>query len=58
MKKRYWLFAGFDDCPLGGWDDFRGRFDTIEEAASEGARYADWWHVVDVKTCVIVREQP
>lgn len=31
--KRFLLFAGFNYYPEGGWSDFRGSFDTAEEAA-------------------------
>jgi hypothetical protein len=30
--KPYLLFCGDDYYPLGGWDDFRGSFDTLDEA--------------------------
>lgn len=30
--KRYLLFIGLHYYPLGGWDDFKDSFDTVEEA--------------------------
>lgn len=43
--------------PGGGWDDFRGSFDTLEEAYSfltqkkiEDPLFLDWYHVVDSET--------
>ena len=59
--KRYALFGGLDYYPGGGWEDFIGTFDTIEEATravsgSGGVPYEskprdpDWWHIVDLTT--------
>lgn len=48
--KRYLLFAGDVYYPVGGWDDFRGAYDTIEEAQSASLAYRDtyeWFHIVD-----------
>jgi len=48
----YLLFAGSNYYPSGGWDDFRGEFNTLEEAreAAESSNFSfskyDWWHVV------------
>jgi len=48
---RYLLFSGDDYYPSGGWQDFRGDFETIEKAKEhflvdkDGNR--DWMHVVD-----------
>lgn len=63
--KRYALFAGHEYYPVGGWHDFQGTFDTIEEA-KEAARPQripgqptsswDWWHVIDLTTCEEVAE--
>jgi hypothetical protein len=51
----YLLFAGANYYPAGGWDDFRGQFATVKAAvAAVDARW-DWWHVVDVAGCVIVK---
>jgi hypothetical protein len=49
--KRYLIFAGSNYYPSGGWDDFRGSTDTLDEATSiaKGGRH-DWWHVVDTHT--------
>ena len=41
----YLLFAGSQYYPFGGFFDFQGAYDTVEEAVEAGARY-DWWHVV------------
>lgn len=34
--KRFLLFAFRDYYPIGGWDDFKESYDTLEEAASAG----------------------
>jgi hypothetical protein len=42
------LFAGETYYPLGGFEDFTGSFDTLEEAHAWVARVRgiDWAHVV------------
>lgn len=54
MSKRYLLFYGDAYYPAGGWGDFRGAFDTIEEAHAAYMKAPgwkpDWWHVVDLET--------
>ncbi len=49
---RYALFAGETYYPGGGYHDFVGAFDTLEEAIDKGKSdsYADWWHIVDKQT--------
>ena len=53
--KRFLIFGGSDYYPAGGWNDFRGDFDTQDLASAEALRLAlacqwDWWHVVDSAT--------
>jgi hypothetical protein len=49
--KQFLLFAGSTYYPLGGWIDFRGAFDTKEEAISEFAKNRwDWGQIVDLET--------
>lgn len=52
--KRYLLFAGATFYPSGGFADFAGDFDTVEEAllkvAGDRGEYFDWHHVVDTET--------
>lgn len=49
--KNYLLFAGDDGYnPSGGFDDFKGAFDTIEAAKVYAVSEFDidgWWQVVD-----------
>ena len=40
---------------LGGWDDFRGRFKTYQEAIQNAeATKLDWWHLVDGVTMLVI----
>jgi hypothetical protein len=51
--KRFLLFTYSTYYPGGGWCDFRGSFDTIDEAAAAGrARETerDFIEVVDLET--------
>lgn len=52
---RYLLFGGDQYYPNGGWDDFKGAFETVEDAwhAHEGW---DWWHIVDTVSGEIVED--
>jgi hypothetical protein len=43
--KRYLLFCGHNYYPHGGWDDFIGSYDTLEEALEDIT--AEWYHVID-----------
>lgn len=48
--KRYMAFGGQNDLPLGGFDDFQGLFDSVEDAVRHLTREElrrDWWQVVD-----------
>lgn len=57
--KRYLLFAGDDYYPGGGWDDFMGSFDTIEECQAFGTdtkRGFDWYQIVDTTTMLALEE--
>lgn len=53
--KRYALFAGKHRYPAGGWDDFRGSFDTPEEAWDHYDTIDhEWGHVVDLTNGVVI----
>ncbi len=54
MKKRYLLFSGDEYYPSGGWEDFQGYFESLEDALK--ASKNDWWQVVDDETGRIVRQ--
>lgn len=48
--RRYFLFGGDRFYPLGGFYDFQGDYDTVEEAVKRGnSRGWDWWHIWDSK---------
>jgi hypothetical protein len=54
--KRYMLFSGNQYYPAGGMDDFRGSFDTIDEAKSY-IKYDlvnDWYQLYDIIECKLV----
>jgi len=50
--KRYLAFAGETYYPGGGWEDYIGTYDTIEEArAVLKEKYNHgWWQIVDTTT--------
>jgi hypothetical protein len=55
---RYLVFSGDAYYPEGGWNDFKLACATLEEGLAFVARHpADWWHVFDTTTLVIVRHQ-
>lgn len=65
--KRYLLFASQCFYSDGGWDDFKGSFDRVEDACAacvpemfnliEFDEYSDLWrHIVDTETWQVVRE--
>lgn len=50
------LFAGETYYPLGGWEDYRGVYGSLDlarDAASKLEGY-DWWHIVDASKGRIV----
>ena len=58
-KGRYILFCGATYYPCK-WDDFVGRFDTLEDAlSSEAVKSQDeyeWYEIVDLETNVVVSD--
>lgn len=55
VLNRYWVFAGSDDCPLGGWNDFKGNHASLADAMEyatrdEDGEPVDWAHIVDGET--------
>ena len=59
--KRYLGFSGECYYPAGGWDDFKGAFDTLEEAVTGalafGEGYELWRQVVDTETGYVIYPQ-
>lgn len=54
--KRYLLFAGDRYYPAGGWQDFKGSFDSLTEAILAAVNSFEWWHVVDGYSGKVVEE--
>jgi len=55
--QRYLLFGGDQYYPLGGWQDFKGAFDTKDQALKEAANWSwDWYQIVDGEKGEIVEE--
>lgn len=61
--KKYLLFIGSTYYPSGGVEDFKGDFDSIEEAEKAAKNDKDWisgihsWYqIVEYKTMKIVKE--
>lgn len=52
-------FPDYDRIREGGWDDFRGTFQTLEQAlehvANLGGCIADYWQIVDLRENKIVK---
>lgn len=50
--KRYLVFTGGVYYPLGGWDDFQGDYDTLEEAKArvKERHRNDWAQIIDTTT--------
>ena len=46
--KKYMLFGGWEYYPAGGWADFLGDYDTLEEAV-QGVQdlNGEWFGIVD-----------
>lgn len=60
QSKRYLIFAGITGEQKGGWLDFKGTEDTIIDCLLKVKKLHrkykfDWFFVVDLKTCKIVR---
>lgn len=48
---RYLLFGGDNYYPQGGWNDFKGGFESERDALREAAGWGwDWWHILDTST--------
>jgi hypothetical protein len=57
--KNFLLFAGDVYYPSGGWDDFQGSFDTVDEAKAylkAQNHNHDWWQIVNLSTGAIEEE--
>jgi hypothetical protein len=53
--KKYLIFCGDSYYPQGGWADFAGAFDDLEEAKSAASELCfDWGHVVCTATMRVI----
>lgn len=50
VLKRFLVFAYDSYYPNGGWNDFKGSFDTLNEAQSFDVSQYDYTHIVDTQT--------
>lgn len=51
--KRFLVFGGWTYYPGGGWDDFVGDFENVEDAIAatkDPSSRNDWWHIIDSET--------
>ncbi len=58
--KKYLVFAGSTYYPMGGWNDFRTSFHSIDEAKNyllDTQKQYDWYHIIDSETYRIVYEK-
>ena len=59
--KQFLVFAGLDYYPEGGWSDFIGAYDTLDEAKANCPEIdpftIDWNQIVDLNTHKIVYEK-
>lgn len=62
---RYWLFGGTTNYPHGGFCDFLGSFDSLDDAKHTANHkefdfeytcgVCEWWHIFDTETKTIIR---
>lgn len=53
--KRFLLFSGDIYYPGGGWNDFQGDFDTLNEATDKAIELKrDWDQIVDTETKEVI----
>lgn len=51
----YLLFSGEHYYPSGGWQDFDGRYSTLNDAHKEAKKInGRWWHIVSEEYWKIV----
>jgi hypothetical protein len=48
--KRFLVFRGNQYYPAGGFADFTGSFDTLDEAIESFPQKYDWGEIVDLET--------
>jgi hypothetical protein len=51
MKDPFLLFCGDRYYPLGGAEDYKGQYATLEDAVEAGkASRHDWYNILDIET--------
>lgn len=62
--KQYLLFASPRYYPEGGWNDFCGDFDTLEDALLRlvdtekyDSYFAEYWHIIDSRNMKCVKSK-
>jgi len=53
--KRFLLFCYDTYYPVGGWGDFIGAFDSVEEAESAIDKTFHYWQIVDMEKLEVVK---
>ena len=56
IVKRYLLFSFIAYEELGGWDDFVGAFDSMEEAEAFPINKKLCWQIVDLEKMEVVKQ--
>lgn len=63
--KRFLLFSGDALAPKGGWDDFKGSFDTLDEAREGVSKtfhdqgdsdVMPWYQIVDTQEAGFIED--
>jgi hypothetical protein len=54
--KRYLAFSGDTYYPGGGWNDFNGGADTVDEARKLIPNGFDWYQIVDTETQTVMED--
>lgn len=50
---KYLVFAGPQYYPTGGWSDFKGDFDSKEDALVFLTKHHyDWWEIVEIVSLI------
>lgn len=54
LSGRYWLFTGVQYYPCGGMSDFKGTYNSVEDAKNALDDVDEWHEVLDSATGEIV----
>lgn len=59
--KRFLVFAGDVNCPQGGWHDFKGSFDSVEDARAAVVPFSGdgfWYEIIDSENREFAEAKP